>query len=72
MERIFQPGKDTPEFDTSSLGSWSADSLQTQGTPDKRQLLCLLEVPLHSGHVTAWKASTACITDTNQRMTASS
>ncbi|KAL3161638.1 hypothetical protein ABBQ32_010493 [Trebouxia sp. C0010 RCD-2024] len=44
MEHMFHPGTESPDFDTSSLGSWSVGSVQTQGTPDKRQLLCLLEV----------------------------
>lgn len=41
-----QPSKSTTALDTSSRASWSADGLQTQGAPDKSQLLCLLEVPL--------------------------
>lgn len=33
---------------SASPGSCPADSLQTQGAPELRQLLCLLEVWLHS------------------------
>lgn len=41
---LAQPGKSTTAVRTSSPESVSSDSLPTQGTRDKTQHLCLLEV----------------------------